>query len=159
MKTMLILLMTMLATQAVEVEGTFDRGAMANYLRSAEGFKPYAYKCTEGFWTIGYGHRCEANTPDITKEEANKILMLDVDKAYQEARKLIKGNHPESVEFVVVSMVFQIGPTGVSKFKKMLANINAHNYKEAAKEMRDSKWAKQTPQRAERLAATMEEAK
>jgi lysozyme len=158
MKTMLLLLL-MIATQAMEVESTFDREAMANHLRSEEGYSPKPYKCTQGFWTIGFGHRCEFDTPAINKEEANKLLMADIDKAYKEARKLLKGNHPESVEFVVVSMIFQLGPTGVSKFKKMLAKVNARDYKGASKEMLDSKWAKQTPNRAKRLAYTMEEAK
>lgn len=155
----MLLLLLMIATQAMEVEAALDREAMAAHLRSEEGFSPKPYKCSEGFWTIGFGHRCEFNTPTITKEEANKILMTDIDKAHQEARKLLKGVHPESVEFVVVSMIFQIGPAGVAKFKKMLAKVNAKDYKGASKEMLNSKWANQTPNRAKRLAFTMEEAK
>ena len=55
-------------------------------------------------------------------------------------------------------MVFQLGPTGVSKFKKMWVALknNPPNYKEAAVQMLDSRWAKQTKNRAESLAKQME---
>ena len=52
-------------------------------------------------------------------------------------------------------MVFQLGKTGVSKFKKMLKALKKKDYKEAANQMLDSKWHTQTPERAEGLASLM----
>ena len=49
-------------------------------------------------------------------------------------------------------MVYQMGATGVSKFKSTLSHINNGNYEMASKEMLNSNWAKQTPDRAVRLA-------
>jgi lysozyme len=53
---------------------------------------------------------------------------------------------------VLTEMVFQMGVNGVSKFKKFLIAANNHDWAAAAEEMLDSKWAKQTPERAKSLA-------
>lgn len=135
----------------------FDIEAMANHLRGQEGFRPAAYKCTEGYWTIGIGHRCDANAPTMTREEAEKTLRADIAIAQKEVSKLLKGDHPEGVEFILVSMTFQLGALGLSKFKKMLDHIHNKNYKAASKEMLKSLWAKQTPKRAKLLADAMKE--
>jgi len=60
--------------------------------------------------------------------------------------------HPECVKEVLIEMVFQLGVGGVSKFKKFLANLSTKTYHLAADEMLDSRWAKQTPMRAEKLS-------
>jgi lysozyme len=54
-------------------------------------------------------------------------------------------------------MVFQLGETGVSKFKNMWKALeqNPPEYTTAAMEMLDSRWAKQTPNRAEAMSAEM----
>jgi lysozyme len=54
-------------------------------------------------------------------------------------------------------MVFQLGETGVSKFKNMWKALeqNPPEYATAAMEMLDSRWAKQTKNRAEAMSAEM----
>ncbi len=53
-------------------------------------------------------------------------------------------------------MVFQLGETGVSKFKNMLKALKeGPDYQTAAIEMLDSRWAKQTPNRAEAMSSEM----
>ena len=59
---------------------------------------------------------------------------------------------PEDGRDVIYEMCYQLGVTGVSKFKKTLAYIENSEYKMASKEMLDSKWARQTPNRAKRLS-------
>jgi lysozyme len=54
-------------------------------------------------------------------------------------------------------MTFQMGPAGVGKFKNMLIALQNQSYAEAAAEMLDSRWAKQTPNRAKKLSSQMEE--
>ena len=54
-------------------------------------------------------------------------------------------------------MIFQMGANGVSKFKNMLLALRNKSYTVAAKEMLDSRWAKQTPNRAKELSSRMEE--
>lgn len=52
----------------------------------------------------------------------------------------------------LVNMAFQLGVNGLLRFKKMLWQMQHGNYKEAYKEALDSHWAKQTPERAMRIA-------
>jgi lysozyme len=52
-------------------------------------------------------------------------------------------------------MVFQLGVGGVSKFKAMWKALEENDYTTASIEMLDSRWAKQTPTRAENLADIM----
>ena len=56
-------------------------------------------------------------------------------------------------------MVFQLGIGGVSKFKKMWEALSKGDYGEASVQMMDSRWAKQTPKRAESLSAIMRSCK
>ena len=58
---------------------------------------------------------------------------------------------------ILTEMVFQLGKNGVRKFKKMLRAITIKDYQEASVQMIDSKWARQTPERAKRLAKMMAE--
>ena len=52
-------------------------------------------------------------------------------------------------------MVFQLGRTGVSKFNNMWKCLSEQNYIGASFEMLDSRWAKQTPNRAKSMANQM----
>ena len=52
-------------------------------------------------------------------------------------------------------MIFQLGKTGVSKFKNMWKALSGLDYSTAASEMLDSRWAKQTPNRAQAMSAQM----
>ena len=53
-------------------------------------------------------------------------------------------------------MCFNMGSPRVSKFKKMLGALKVQDYQTASKEMLDSKWANQVPNRARRLSEIME---
>ena len=63
----------------------------------------------------------------------------------------------EQAEEILIEMVFQLGMTGVSKFKNMWKCLSELNYVGASYEMLDSRWAKQTPNRAKAMAKTMKE--
>ena len=53
-------------------------------------------------------------------------------------------------------MMFNMGRPRLSGFKKFNAAIGAVDWKEAAKEGRDSRWYRQVTNRAERLMARLE---
>lgn len=145
MKIALLLMLT-LSISAMDLVAT---------LKQEEGFSATVYKCTEGFPTIGYGHRCPANHPAVTKAQAEAILNADIAKAMAKVETLVGKDAPQEVKQLVTAMTFQLGHAGVSKFKGMLAAIKAKDYKGAAAHMIDSKWHKQTPARAKRMAALM----
>ena len=58
----------------------------------------------------------------------------------------------ETRQDALVCMVFQIGAVGVSKFKATLQALESGDYATASRQMLNSKWAKQTPARAKRIA-------
>lgn len=56
---------------------------------------------------------------------------------------------------ILTSMAYQMGVCGLSEFHHMLEAICAKDWNEAAVQMLDSSWAKQTPERANRHAEVM----
>ncbi|MCH7421474.1 glycoside hydrolase family protein [Shewanella sp. MM_2022_3] len=109
----------------------------------------YRYKCSEGYWTIGYGHRCSDDQKPIDVSTADALLDADIEIAQKMAAKIhVDSNH--LVNDVLTEAVFQIGYSGLCKFKKMIAALKSGDYKEAAVQMKDSKWYRQTPNRVEK---------
>jgi hypothetical protein len=52
---------------------------------------------------------------------------------------------------VLVDMRFQLGDAGFRKFKRMIRAIRREDHVGMIREMRDSRWYRQTPERAEDL--------
>ena len=52
----------------------------------------------------------------------------------------------------MVEMCYQLGVSGFSKFKKTIDHLENKRYGKASAEMLDSKWARQTPNRALELS-------
>ena len=126
-----------------------------------EGFRNYVYRCSENVKTIGYGHRCleDENWQDDEEydiEILEDCFESDFNDALKGAEDLI-GSIPllPKAKEVIVEMVFQLGKGGVSKFKKMWEALAKEDYAEAANQMLDSRWHKQTKSRAESLATIM----
>ena len=121
-------------------------------IKLSEGFRDRVYKCTEGYDTIGYGFAIK----DLVMDEdiAEMILRRKLDTLIDRVNKRFKwvSELPVEAQDVIYEMCFQLGITGVSKFKKTLAYLENFEYKMASKEMLDSKWARQTPNRAKKLS-------
>ena len=122
-----------------------------------EGVKLTAYQDHLSFWTIGVGRLIdERKGGGITEDEA--LMLLDNDiarvKAQLDARFPWWRSLSETAQDSLCNMTFQLGIGGVSKFKNMLAALEAHNYAEARTHAGNSKWAKtDTPARAARVIA------
>jgi lysozyme len=136
-----------------------------------EGCVLKPYKCTEGFLTIGVGRNLETNPlteyerkvcgdymHGITKNAAFYLLRNDIDRVVEECAKAFPfwANLDNERQYALLDMVFQLGVAGVKKFKKMLAAMGVGNWKEAAEQCLDSRYAQQTPNRAKRIAKTIE---
>ena len=121
-----------------------------------EGYEPRVYKCTNGYDTIGDGFAIK----DLFMDE--EIANLILDKKIRGLLARIEGNDdwdswffdkPEIVQDVLVDMIFQIGFSGVRKFKKTIQYIKEDKYLLASEEMLDSKWARSdSPNRAKELS-------
>lgn len=132
-------------------------------IKEHEGYRGIVYKDSLGFATIGYGHLVtkEDNYEEgieYSQEQLEAVFESDFQNACDCADMVAQNSninfdeHPQPVKEVLIEMVFQLGVGGVSKFKKFLANLSIKSYHLAADEMLDSRWAKQTPMRAEKLS-------
>ena len=131
---------------------------MVNYIKTIayeEGRRPFLYKCSEGKQTIGIGRNIEDR--GLSDDEIEYIYRNDERIAIAGASQLVKEFEylADARKIALVSMVFQMGKPRVSKFKKMIAAIDEGNFSDAAVEMLDSNWHKQTPARAKRHAEMM----
>ena len=130
-------------------------------IKTHEGFVNYVYKDTLGKRTVGYGHLCTEDEKWVDGKcydhpYLNDVFEIDFMEATKQAEKLIGDLVLEKdANEIILEMVFQLGKTGVRKFKKMWSALKNNDYKKASEEMLDSKWAKQTPERAESLADLM----
>ena len=127
-----------------------------------EGFVSKIYLDSLSKKTIGWGHLI---TPDdhfkegveYSKEELEDVFQKDLKRAMDDADDLIKTKIAEKAREVIIEMVYQLGKTGVSKFKNMWSALQESppNYFEAHVQMLDSRWYKQTPNRCGELSETM----
>ncbi len=125
---------------------------LLNRIKHHEGYRSRVYKCTEGYDTIGYGFAIK----DLEMDEdiAEEILLRKVEKLIKRVRSKFDwlDSVPREVQGVLVEMSYQMGLSGVSKFKKALHAMQMFQWKLAATELLDSRWAKQTPNRAKELS-------
>ena len=124
-----------------------------------EGAEPCAYQDSLGYWTIGVGRLIDSRKGGgLSNDEIDFLLENDIKKITEQVHKFLpwvsKLNEPRQA--VLLQMAFQMGLRGLLGFKRTLGSIEDGQYFEAAVEMLQSEWAKQTPERAHRLATQME---
>jgi lysozyme len=147
-----------------------DMDKLLESVKRHEGYRNKVYLDTLGKRTIGVGHLCVEDFWEDDKEYEESFLMeileKDLQGAIDKAEDLInncpsggKANISDDAKILIIEMVFQLGGNGVSKFRKMWKALqeNPPNYFEASVQMMDSRWYKQTPNRAGEMAEKMKE--
>ena len=147
--------------------------AFIKMLQKHEDVRPQVYTI-EGNRTIGVGFDLESKVnlkilremyPNIninallngeislTSEQIIALMNRSIEIAYQDCLKLFQNfnNLPLTVQDVLVNMSFNMGYNRLSEFEKMIAAVNARNWEEMAREMRNSKWFRQTGDRSREL--------
>jgi lysozyme len=108
-----------------------------------------------GHPTIGIGRALDTN--GISDDESEYLFANDVANVRIELARRIPWmtglNEPRQA--VLIGMAFQMGVGGLMLFKNTLAMVKSGEYESAAKNMLKSLWAKQTPERALRMANQM----
>lgn len=119
-----------------------------------EGFKDMPYKDTRGFWTIGYGTKLP-----ISEKEAEMLLMNRLSEAIIELvdRKPFILKYPPKIKQVLYEMAYQLGVSKLMEFKRMWKAVENRDWESMIKEMYDSRWYRQTPNRVEDLVKLVKE--
>lgn len=145
-----------------------NREAVFEQLKIDEGVVYEVYLDHLGYPTFGVGHLVLESDPEhglevgsmVSEERVRECFESDLNIAIEECNKLYEDGRfsalPDEVQQILVNMMFNMGRTRLSKFKKMHAAILNDNWKEAAKEGRDSRWYRQVTNRAERLMSRLE---
>jgi lysozyme len=121
-----------------------------------EGLKLKPYRCTAGKLTIGVGRNLD--DVGISASEAMLLLEHDINRVIAKLSYHLPwwSSLSENRQRVLANMAFNLGIDGLLKFKNTLSYIQNGKYREAAKAMLESKWAKQVGERAVRLSKMME---
>ena len=143
-------------------------------LQADEGFRAHPYRDSRGVLTVGYGTNLDQG---LTRFEAAHLLRSRLDHNGLElgARWPPFRMMPPEIQGALVEMAYQLGPAGVAGdprvlasgdcdkpraerphgcgFHDMLAALSSRDYETAAREALASRWARETPARAKRVAA------
>lgn len=133
-----------------------DYEKLAARIRKNEGLSYLPYRCSAGALTIGYGHNLDAR--GISIEAAELLLKQDLEIAEKEVKNaFIWWPKLDDARLgVLIEMCYNLGISRLVGFKKMLSALEEGDYKKAAKEMLDSKWAFDVKGRARELAEIMQ---
>jgi lysozyme len=131
---------------------------LKNMLVQEEGYSQFPYRDTEGVLTLGIGRNLESN--GVSMSESLFMLDNDVNDAIAILNKQLSCfNRLDRVrQIILIDMVFNL-KNRLFGFVNTLAAIERGDYKLAAQEMLNSKWAKQVGRRAVRLSKMMETGK
>jgi len=122
-----------------------------------EGKRHNPYLDSEGIMTIGVGRNL-TRKPAISYGEMMMMLDNDLDDAEHDlcyAYPWLVSKDDDVRRDVLIDMVFNLGICRFKGFKKMIAAFEVDDYEECARQMLDSKWARQVGRRADELAHMM----
>jgi lysozyme len=138
-------------------------------LKDEEGERLVAYTDTRGYTTVGIGHCCSSNPvkpiigrdvkvgQSISPIESEKIFNHDLLGVLNDLQKLsFFKSLTESQQYVLISLAWNLGFPGLTKFRHFLDALEAHEVDEAVKELKNSRWFHQVPNRANKLIKLLE---
>ena len=132
-----------------------------------EGVKYETYRCSLGHLTGGIGHLITEWDEEIYSgsvgtviptQQVNDWFAKDIETTIKDCNLLFSQfkDLPEDIQRVLANMCFQLGRPRLSKFKNMIAAVEDLDWERMADEMENSRWFKQTPNRAKRLIAIVD---
>jgi len=153
--------------QAVDSKLTFDE--ILSFIREHEGYRPGVYKDSLGVPTVGIGFNLMR--PDakkiaqqagvdydnifngkekLTDEQIKEIFKITLSIAYKDAKTWIPkfDSLPKNIKLGILDLSFNMGLSRLSKFVKTKEYILNNDFKKAAQELQNSKWATQVGKRA-----------
>lgn len=127
-------------------------------IKRHEGLRLFPYKCSAGKWTVGYGHNLDDNrepvpSGPITVEQAEEMFRRDFYAAKIACMRVVPNfsTLDDVRRAALVDMAFNLGEAKLASFKRFLGALAMREWRQAAREMIDSRWAGQVGIRATRL--------
>ena len=143
-----------------------DIDQLKEQLKIDEGVVYEIYNDHLGYPTFGIGHLVIEGDPELGASVGTAVSESRVDECFEKDVETVIGDckklhdawdgYPQEVKQIVANMMFNMGLTRLSKFKRHNAALQSGDWKEAAEEGRDSRWYKQVTNRAERLMSRLE---
>lgn len=153
----------------------YNESLSEQMISKEEGRRTTIYPDVSG-WSIGIGHLCIktgtkaqgiANlNKQLGRSTGGVITSAEIDKLFKADLVSVRSNINKvsilssvynamngSRRMALENMVFQMGAGGVANFTTALNLMLQGKYEDAAKQLLQSKWAKQTPGRAARIAS------
>jgi len=131
-----------------------NRQLLRSQLERHEGLRLKPYLDTVGKLTVGYGRNLE--DVGISRDEADFMLDNDIDQVERQLETIDEYRDLDPVrQTVIANMAFNLGFAGLMGFKNMWSAIDRRDWDRAAKEMLNSKWARQVGVRAVELSEIM----
>lgn len=163
------------APEATTIQGVIDQDSIEGGIAEAEGVRDKAYKDTVGKTTVGIGFNMDDSSAKgvwkkagikadfdkvysgkqkLTKDEIHKLANVSYGNAVKDAKAIFPkfDDLSDNRQKALVQMSYQLGGNKLSKFQETLKHLEKGNYKAAAKQIMNSKLAKQTPNRAKTIA-------
>ena len=137
--------------------GVSQSPELLDRLKAFEGYRQFAYRCSLGHLTIGFGTMIEEGghgVPEYIAELLLRDYLQTIDTRLR-VHAWFTGLD-EARQQCILEMAYQMGVEGVQGFSKMIAALQVGDYPRAAGEALDSLWAKQTPARARDVAQRLE---
>lgn len=103
----------------------------------ADPARAHPYICPAGYWTIGYGHLCDATHPPISEAEAQVYLARDLQTALAATLRYcpVLVSEPEGRLAAIVDFTFNLGG-GRLQTSTLRWRVNQRDWNAAAMELR-----------------------
>ena len=119
-----------------------------------------------GYPTFGIGHLITGSDPEYDSPVGTFISDLRVVETFEEDVQKVCDDCiilfpdfydlPDEAQLVIANMMFNMGRTRLTKFKKFIAAVESADWMEASAQMKDSRWYNQVTKRAQRLRERIE---
>ena len=149
--------------------GLGDRAQLVQSIKDSEGFSDTPYKDSQGFWTVGYGHKLGVHEPGpgtYPKEYLEILFTQDLFDAERQAEILARRKSTtelSAVRFtVLIEMCFILGYHGAAGFIQFFAALRAKDWTAACWELRHnsegeiSPWYREEHSRVDKICKRLE---
>ena len=101
----------------------------------------------KGKITIGVGRNIQDN--GLSEDEIIYLLSNDIERCITELKTIFPNfdELPKNIRMALIDMNFNLGKSRFLTFKKMIQAVKNRNWKQMIKEMKDSHWCEQLPNR------------